>query len=301
MSALKCTHCGQQVREEWLRCPRCRELLETEGPPAAASAPTPDAVPLQSAKGMWLAGVGVLALGVIGAGVAIRANLPPAAVAAGESMARPIVRPKPERVAATSAEAAAEAAEHETLDALRSGAAAYNAGDLSGALGRYQAAVAASPDDPEARNNLAQVLVRLGRTREAMPHFDEAIRLDPERWAYRFNRGRAYAQLERWNDAVRDYRQASQISPDDYPAYYNLGLALMRLKQYPEAAESLEQAVAKAPGEPTFLITLGTAYVGAERPDRARATFERFLVAFPDDAEAEKVKALLQAMTEAGQ
>jgi Flp pilus assembly protein TadD len=302
MTPLKCVHCGQQVREDWLRCPSCRELLEAV-PVEAANVAEPVAEDAGPATG-WLVVGGAVALCVIGVGLAIQSNLPPATVAATASTGRPIVQPAGtestgEEIAAP--DTSADARQHQALDARRSGAAAYARGDLAGSVSRYEEAVAASPEDAGARNDLGQVLVRLERSREAIPHFDEAIRLDPEEWAYRFNRARAYGQLQQWNDAVRDYRAAVRLFPDDYATHYNLGLALMRLKQYPEAAATLEQAVTMAPGESTFLITLGTAYVGAQRPDRARATFERFLTLFPDDGEAETIKELLQAMTEAGQ
>ena len=75
----------------------------------------------------------------------------------------------------------------------------------------------------------------------------------------------------------------------------------MRLNSYPEAAGALEHAVEMAPGETSFLITLGTAYVGAKQPDRARATFEKFLERAPADPEAPRVKSLLESMAAAGQ
>jgi hypothetical protein len=56
--------------------------------------------------------------------------------------------------------------------------------------------------------------------------------------------------------------------------------------------------VTEAPEEHGFLITLGTAYVGAAQPERARTAFERFLQLAPDNPEAPKVKALLQALAE---
>jgi Flp pilus assembly protein TadD len=70
------------------------------------------------------------------------------------------------------------------------------------------------------------------------------------------------------------------------------------VRDYGAAAASLEQAVAAAPEEHDFLISLGTAYVGASQHDRARVVFERFLRLAPNDPEAPKVKALLQALGE---
>ena len=184
------------------------------------------------------------------------------------------------------------------IDSKRAAGAAYSAGDFASALTALEAAVEAAPSDPEARNNFGQLLVRQGRAAAALPHFDEAVRLDGTRWNYRFNRARAYGLLDRWPEAVADYRRASQMFPEDHATLYNLGLALMRVRDYGAAATTLEQAVAAAPEQHDFLITLGTAYVGAAQPDRARAPFERFLELAPNDPEAPKVKALLEALTQ---
>jgi tetratricopeptide (TPR) repeat protein len=194
---------------------------------------------------------------------------------------------------------AREASANQAVDSLRGGNAAYAQGDLAGALSRYEAAVEAAPDDPDAHNNLAQLLVRQGRTGEALPHLDEAIRLDSNEWSYRFNRARALGLLSRWQEAVAEYRAALQLFPDDYATHYNLGLAHVRLRQYTEAVQALKQAVQLAPGEHSFLVTLGNAYLGAQQIDQARATFEEFLAQAPMAPDAPRVKAQIEALTSA--
>lgn len=189
---------------------------------------------------------------------------------------------------------------HQTLDSVRAGNAAYALGNLDAALEQYRAAVAASPTHAEARNNLAQVLIRRGEVAAALPHLDVAVQLDSERWTYRFNRGRAYSLLERWPEAVAEYEAADRLFPDDYATQYNLGLALLSLRRFPDAVHALERAVAMAPAEQNFLITLGTAYLGSEDPTRAREVFQQFLDRAPQDSEAPRVKALLDALPVAG-
>ena len=297
---MKCRQCGQLVRQTWFRCPRCRFPVlgesaesETSTQPDLTTAPTR----------LWLFVAGAVAVLILGAGALMRSNLPPATVAAasGNSVIRPLVRTGPSRPDTATARSQEESDVHEAIDSLRAGGAAYAQGDMAGAVAEYEAAVEAQPENAEARNNLAQALVRLGRARDALPHLDAAVRIDPGVWTYRFNRGRVYGQLNRWQDAVREYQSASRLFPEDYATYYNMGLAFMRLQDYPQAVAALDQAVTMAPGEPSFLITLGTALVGAEARPRARATFERFLQLFPEDGEAPRVKLLLKAMTEAGQ
>lgn len=244
----------------------------------------------------WLLAFGVVAAaGVAGSGAWTSTVPEPPSKAA-------VTRPQSTgRAGLGPAADAGTAGAYAAVDAKRAGTASYTTGDLPSALERFEEAVAETPDDSEAQNNLGQILIRLGRAKDALPHFDAAIEIDGERWSYRFNRARAYGLLNMWEQAVAEYRVAANLFPDDHATAYNLGLALMRLNRYPEATGALEHAVEMAPGETSFLITLGTAYVGAKQPDRARATFEKFLERAPADPEAPRVKSLLESMAAAGQ
>lgn len=284
----ECPACGQRLRDDWPRCPRCG--AQQSAPPEVASvvASSPSS---SLTRSIWV-GLGVAAVIGVAAIVTMRSGEPrastpepaPAPVIAAEATSEP----KPIDASALG--------RSQGEDAQRAGAGAYASGDLASALTQFEAAVAAKPEDPEAQNNLGQVLVRLNRAADALPHFDEAVRRDSQKWAYRFNRARAYGALERWNEAAVEYRAAAEIFPDDYATRYNLGLVLLRQKQYRDAVTELERAVAQAPGEVSFLITLGTAHVGAEQPARARAVFQQFLELAPNDPEAPRVKSLIAAL-----
>jgi len=285
-----CPACGQKIRKGWRRCPECRLVLaEATMPVAKAVAPAP---PSRRTLGILAASAATLLL--IGLPSVLSVAAPwsdaPPSVASHKTAARR--SPEPQRSTDPR-----EAEQNDAVDRQQAGGVAYTQGDLSGALEQYQSAVTSSPDDPEAHSNLGQVLVRVGRVPEALDQFDEAVRLDANRWSYRFNRARAYGLLDRWSDAATEYRAAGQLFPDDYATQYNLGLALIRVREFAAAAEALEHAVSLAPDKHDFLITLGTAYVGAEQPERARATFERFLAAAPSDPEAPRARALLDSMS----
>jgi tetratricopeptide (TPR) repeat protein len=285
----ECPKCGQRLRAGWLRCPRCRELLPDTSAPAAKAGPREP----QRWRVVAAASAVVVGAGILGLMLSARSTPPQNSAAQTASVGRlDANRPKNEPKPA----APAVRAQVESAESRRAGYAAYSMGNLTSARAKFQAAVDANPSDPEARNNLGQVLVRQDRAADALPHFDEAVRLDPQKWAYRFNRGRAYGLVDRWPDAVTEYRVAAQLFPEDYATRFNLGLALMRMKQYPEAVTELEEAVKLAPSEPSFLISLGTAYVAGDKPDRAKTVFEQFLELAPDDPDASRVKALIGAL-----
>lgn len=294
----ECPNCGQRLRSGWIRCPRCRELL----PEQPAEVTTPAAPAAAAARPQWLwgvVGIAIAAFVLTAIGLLTSGSDGTQTAAGGSStIGTPVTQAPPKMPEPRPIDSVA-LAKNLGADARRAGNAAYAMGDFAAALARFQAAVDANPEDPEARNNLAQVLVRQNRAADALPHLDEAVRINPQTWAYRFNRARALAALERWKEAATEYRAAADLFPEDYATQYNLGLTLMRLKQYADSVTALERAVALAPGEPSFLITLGTAYVGAERPDRAKAVLQQFLELAPDDPEAPRVKALIGALTAA--
>jgi tetratricopeptide (TPR) repeat protein len=283
-----CGSCGLVIRAERLRCPRCNELLEQ---PSGRPAPDlrADAADAGERSPLTRAGFGVAAVLVIGAGIwatdwspAASDGAPAASAAASAAAWSPgtwdAVEPYP--AAVTGQEAAA----------------AYAQGDFESALAAYEAALAADPDDAEARNNLAQLLVRLGRAADALPHFEQVIAAHPDRWAYRFNRGRAYAALTRWADAIVDYEAAVAAFPDDYATFYNLGLAHARLNAHAAAATAFERAVALAPGEPSFLISLGTEYLALNRIADARTVFEQYLREQPEAPDAARVRQVIDGL-----
>jgi tetratricopeptide (TPR) repeat protein len=287
-----CGSCGLPIRSERLRCPRCNELLERP-----SGRPSPDLrADIGSVEGQSpLRRVGLVAAAVVVVGVGVwatdwssgPADAPAAAVGGGAASTRPAPR---------TAEIPGSSEPYQAVESAQQAGAAYAQGDFDGALAAYEAALAANPDDAETRNNLAQLLVRLGRADEALPHFEQVITAHPDRWAYRFNRGRAFAALNRWAEAVGDYETAVATFPDDYATHYNLGLAHARLNAHAAAATAFERAVALAPGESSFLVSLGTEYIALNRIADARTVFEQYLREQPQGPDAARVQQVVDGL-----
>jgi tetratricopeptide (TPR) repeat protein len=64
-----------------------------------------------------------------------------------------------------------------------------DAGDIAGALAKYEEAVAAAPTHLRAYLNVGNALQRLGRTAEAVAALQSALRIDPEYVPGHFNLG----------------------------------------------------------------------------------------------------------------
>jgi tetratricopeptide (TPR) repeat protein len=183
------------------------------------------------------------------------------------------------------------------MDIGRGGVVAYERGDLPAALDEFTKAVKTNPEDPEALNNLGQVLVRSGRAQEAIPLFDQAIEKGGDKWAYHFNRAHAYGELKQWSTAVAGYREASRLFPEDYVTQFNLARALQANGDLPGAIQSFERAIQQAPGEPDFHLSHAYALEKAARPADALAAYQRFLELQPDAPQADKIKARVAQLT----
>ena len=183
------------------------------------------------------------------------------------------------------------------VDEGSAGSAAYAAGDVEGALKKYQDAIARNPEDAEAHSNLGQVLVRLGRPAEALPHFDRAIALIEGRWAYHFNRARALKLLGRLDESIAAYRTVERLLPDDYATIFNIGQALHLKGDEPAAVDEYLKAIALNPEDGSFRLALGTSLEKLQKRAEAAAAYGEYLRLSPQAPDAEKVKARIAQLT----
>jgi tetratricopeptide (TPR) repeat protein len=283
MKSIVCTSCGSKFAATRDRCPKCLALVVKIDVKAEAAR----SKRMARAAAVVL-GSAVLALAVIwtmsGSGRAAKMTAPAAD------------RPETSRRAA--AEATTEVAapnrtqnQHAFMDPAAAGTHAYGSGDYQGALAQFEEAVKRNPRDPEAINNLAQVLVRLGRATEALPHFERACSLNPDKWSYRFNLARALSQLNRWDESVASYRQAQQLYPDDYVTTFNLALTLHKKGDEAGAVAEYEKAIALNPEDASFRMALGISYEALQRTRDAAAAYSEYLRLAPTAGDAEKVRA----------
>jgi hypothetical protein len=87
--------------------------------------------------------------------------------------------------------------------------------DARGAVGPLEAAVAANPAQPEARNMLGLALARVGRVSEALAEFTIALKLRPGYAAARFNLANSQIQAGKLDEAIANLRQVVAANPAD--------------------------------------------------------------------------------------
>jgi Flp pilus assembly protein TadD len=120
-------------------------------------------------------------------------------------------------------------------------------GDAAEAEVAYRAALAISPESPDALIGLASALAAGKRDAEAERTFRRAIAAQPRYAAahialgsFLFNRGRS-------QEAIRAYQLATELAPDNPDAYNNLGIAFILSGDFEGAGIALERSIALEP------------------------------------------------------
>ena len=131
--------------------------------------------------------------------------------------------------------------------------------------------------------NVGVALQKLGRSPEAIEHYQQAIQLDPEDARYHNNLGFALARAGRLPQAIREYQEAIRLAPEHIEAYNNLGLALAGVGRLPEAIENYQQAIRLEPGYVEAYKNLGNAMANTGRLAEAIEQYEQAIQIDPED------------------
>ena len=83
-----------------------------------------------------------------------------------------------------------------------------------------------SPNQAEAQYNLASALLRMGRTDEAIAHYQKVLELQADNADAYANLGSAFLAKGHVRDAIAAYRNAIRISPENVAAQSNLAWLL---------------------------------------------------------------------------
>ena len=123
------------------------------------------------------------------------------------------------------------------------GVIALQTGHPEPALALVQRAVDLRPDGAVYRNNLGQVLERLGRYDEASRAYETAISLDPDYAEAYNNWGRVLERRDHLADAEACYRNAIRLDPAYAEPHTNLGNVLKDRGELDEAIAAYRRAI----------------------------------------------------------
>jgi tetratricopeptide (TPR) repeat protein len=145
----------------------------------------------------------------------------------------------------------------EDSQALRwQGYARERLGDSEGAWPCYERAVAADPDNDEARLLLAQMLLHLVRTQEALSHFEHLRQRRPQDPAVLLGLARCSRVLGRPDNAEQVLADLLARHPENAEALAERGKLALDADRLSEAEGWLREAVALAPDNREALFNL---------------------------------------------
>jgi len=154
------------------------------------------------------------------------------------------------------------------------------------ALDLWTDAVAKTPQNAGARNNLGNALADQGMLPEAMAQYEEALRLVPDYDDPQYNLGNALARSGRLQEAVEHYRTAMRVRPGNAAIRYALGEALRRLGRLDEAQSQYEEALKGESDSVDVWRGLGSAMLNGGRWEQAARAFGMAVQLNPDDTDA---------------
>jgi Flp pilus assembly protein TadD len=145
------------------------------------------------------------------------------------------------------------AADPQNAPALHySGVVLYQAGKIPEAAERIRASLALEPSSPDAWSNLALVLDSAGRREAAKNALLEASKLAPDSPEILANLAATELALGHVADAEATARRAIAADATHAGAWHNLGLALEPQGRLLEAMDAASRATALAPEEPAY-------------------------------------------------
>ena len=158
----------------------------------------------------------------------------------------------------------------------------FQAGQRDEAVALMEGLVARSPEDGEARYNLASVLMLVGRCAEAKQHAQECARLLPDSAEACGLCAQACIALDDRTGAEHAARRAAELEPGNVDRLRGLAWVLHRVGRFAEAARWAERGLASAPGDADLWLKRAVAIQCMGRTDEAFEVYRRGSAACPD-------------------
>ena len=160
--------------------------------------------------------------------------------------------------------------------------------DLKGrdeeAITLHRRAVQIRPDYQIAENNLGLDLLRTGKVGEAIMHFQKAIEIRPAYAPAHNNLANAFVSIGQLDEAIEHYLIAIEKRPDMAEAEANLGIALVQTGHVANAIVHYERALEIQPGYAKAHANLANALLQTGRTREAIDHLQRAVALQPDFA-----------------
>jgi len=154
----------------------------------------------------------------------------------------------------------------------------------------FEQALREGPANPNTHELLAVVNVQDGRIEEAVRYMEQAIALRPDKPEYRREVIDLLLKLERCADAIPHFEALARQHAADYRDHLYYGDCLQQAGRLPEALDVSQSALRLAPDSPEALLQCGDILIRLGRTDEARTLFRRYAERYPDTPQATGIR-----------
>lgn len=132
------------------------------------------------------------------------------------------------------------------------------AGDMAGALAKFDEAINKDPKNGEAYFLKAKAEIELNQIDKAMADLHLAIERDPRQALYFYYRGKLYSDAGNQESAIKDFDNAIALKSDFPDAYNYRGVAKAKLRKQTEAIADYDIALKQNPEYAMIYYNKGT-------------------------------------------
>ena len=159
-------------------------------------------------------------------------------------------------------------------------------GRFAESIAQWKLALAISPGDAKAHNNLGRALAGKGDFDQAIIHWQKALEIDPRYWEAHNNLGAALVEQGKVNEAIAHLKLVLEANPNYGEVHGNLGRALAAKGKSDEAIAEWRKAIELSPNYAQAFNDLGAELSRKGRAEEAIAAWQRATVANPGFAPA---------------
>ena len=131
----------------------------------------------------------------------------------------------------------------------------------------YARGVTIAPNNPIARNDLANELLKRGDKTRAIEQYRAVLQAQPNFWLARYNIGYAEYSTGDCVGAIRDLGLAARLNPTDAETFFYRGQCLVKLGDRSDGVSSMRRGIELEPRMPNFRAILADTLAQSGSPD----------------------------------
>jgi tetratricopeptide (TPR) repeat protein len=126
----------------------------------------------------------------------------------------------------------------------------------------------------------------VGKTDEAIQHYEKALSYSPDYYPAHNNLGSAYLARQNFEGAQTQFEAALKANQNDVEAYFNLANVFLLTQRYPAAEREIEEGLQRRPDSAFGHFLQGSLYSRTARPELAEKSLQSALQLDPKMGQA---------------